>query len=532
LTVSADFPGLRSGGCLQNGSLMNEFLQRVPSGVLDVLVQEIATTLGASAVFVTAEVASSGQTLLAEFPKSIAASTGLRDFSAAEGAPDESSSADELVIAIPIHVRDKAVGWAVAAGLDVLRQEEAQKLVTLLANCAGILLGEPGAQHFRARPRWEDTARDGYWEWDFITGAMRLSRRSLALLDRRDTDRLAGPALWLARVHPDDKAALVTALLKATIDGGGPVECEHRIVKRDGSVLRVEARAVLEHDDVGRPQRLVGWLCDVTGRRSMESELRNADAMIDLGRMAAGAAHDFNNLLTVIRGHADIALGAARRDDVRESLELIRHAAAGASTLTRQLLSMRRCQGPERQAADVNEVVRAAERGLRVLAGNGVEVMVQLTPGRTRVHAEAAHIDRILLNLVVNGRDAMPRGGQLRITTGHVMFHATSDPECPLLLSPGSYVTLTVSDTGVGMDDVTRSSIFQPYFTTKPAGHGTGLGLWIVRDIVERFAGAIDVRTSVGQGTEFVIYFPDEGDGVEKPHRRDGELAVGALRIR
>ena len=159
---------------------MNEFLQRVPSGVLDVLVQEIATTLGASAVFVTAEVASSGQTLLAEFPKSTAAPTAFRDFSVAGGVQDESGHADELVIAIPIHVRDKAVGWAVAAGLDVLRHDEAQKLVTLLADCAAILLGEPGAQHFRARPRWEDTARDGYWEWDFITGAMRLSRRSLA----------------------------------------------------------------------------------------------------------------------------------------------------------------------------------------------------------------------------------------------------------------------------------------------------------------------------------------------------------------
>jgi len=477
-------------------------LHRFHSGLLDTLVHEIAVSVGASAVFVTAEVGTTGTAMLVEYPR-----TGTLTSSSAR---TYMLAMDEPVVSVPVTVGDIVVGWAAVVGCDERRRAETERLVTLLARCAAVLLGQPRGHHraVRGHALWENAARDGYWEWDLESGVARFSRRSLALLQHQGVDRPEKPDVWLDRVHPDDKAALVSALLTATIDSGAAVECEHRIVGGDGSVARVEARAVLEHDDVGRPQRLVGWLCDVTRPRHMETELRNVHALTDLGRLAAGAAHDFNNFLTVIRGHTELALGAAHQQGpVRESLELIRHAAAGASALTQQLLTMRRRQEAECSGADVNEVLRCTEPILRLLAGRGVELKMQFTPHPTRVRADPTHVERILLNLVVNARDAMPSGGSIEIATAHVILRATDDEARPLLLPPGSYVTLTVTDTGTGMDEATRTSIFKPFFTTKPGGRGTGLGLWIVRDIIEQCGGGVDVRTSPGKGTSFVIAF-------------------------
>jgi len=486
-------------------------LHHFHSGLLDTLVHEVAVTVGASAVFVTAEVGSTGTTMLVEFPKS-----GTLTFSKARG---YMLGLDEPVVSVPVTVGDAVVGWAAAVGWEERRQAEAERLVTLLARSAAVLLGQPRGPHLpnRAHALWEDAARDGYWEWDLESGVARLSRRSLSLLGHRGIDRPDRPEVWLDRVHPDDKAALVSALLTATIDSGDAVQCEHRIVRRDGSISWVEARALLEHDDVGRPQRLIGWLCDVTRPRHMETELRNAHALTDLGRLAAGAAHDFNNFLTVIRGHTELALGSVRQPGpVRESLELIRHAAAGASALTQQLLSMRRRHEAECSGADLNAVVQSAEAILRLLGGKAIELRTVLTPLSTGVRADPTHIERILLNLVVNARDAMPAGGSLEIATARVTLRATDDQARPHALPPGSYATLTVTDSGTGMDEEIRASIFEPFFTTKPSGRGTGLGLWIVRDIVDRCGGAIDVRTIPGNGTSFVISFPCEDEALAK----------------
>ena len=157
----------------------------------------------------------------------------------------------------------------------------------------------------------------------------------------------------------------------------------------------------------------------------------------------------------------------------------------------------------------MNEVIRAAESILRLLAGRGIKISTRFAPGTTRVRAHSTHIERVLLNLVVNARDAMPLGGSLEIATElTTIIEETDDRLHPLPLPAGSYATLTVTDTGTGMDDATRASIFEPFFTTKPSGRGSGLGLWIVRDIVERCGGAVDVRTAPGTGTSFVISFP------------------------
>jgi two-component system cell cycle sensor histidine kinase/response regulator CckA len=337
---------------------------------------------------------------------------------------------------------------------------------------------------------------------------MRYSRRSLALLDHRDVDRPTQPEVWLDHVHPDDRAGVYAALLTAATTPDRPVDHEHRVVRRDGSVSRLVVRAGAEYDAAGRPFRLVGWLCDVSRLRRVESDLRNAQSLADVGRVAAGAAHDFNNFLTVIRGHTELALGFVAPDSpVAENLELIRHAAAGATTLTKQLLNVRRRQTPVQTLIDLNEVVAGSERTLRSLIGTRGELVMKPRPGLGLVRADAAQIHRLLINLVVNALDAMPEGGVLTVTTESTTGDTLGGPAKPLLLPRGDYVTLSVRDTGAGMDEATRSQIFEPFFSTKPSGQGTGLGLWIVRDIMERSGGAIDVRSTPGVGTEFVMYF-------------------------
>jgi len=480
--------------------------RRLHSGLLDALVERIARSTNSSAVFVSAESPETGAGLLAEFPVA-AASIHLDRHPSEVGAG--SRWPDGQVVAIPIQSEHGVIGWAAAVGPSLDHDKEAEELVALLAQCATVLLGRQATAGCseEQRTRWEDAARDGYWEWEFESGVMRFSRRSLALLEFQGVDRPTRPEVWFDHVHPDDRAGVYAALLTATT-ASDPVDLEHRVVRRDGSIRKVVMRAGVDYDESRRPVRLVGWLCDVSRLRRVESDLRNAQMLADVGRVAAGAAHDFNNFLTVIRGHTELALGFVAPDSpVAENLELIRHAAAGATTLTKQLLNVRRRQTPVQTVIDLNEVVEGSERTLRSLVGIRGELVTKLRRGLGLVRADAAQIHRLLINLVVNALDAMPEGGVLTVTTDSTTRHTLGGAAKPLLLPRGEYVTLSVRDTGAGMDEATRSHIFEPFFSTKPSGQGTGLGLWIVRDIMERSGGAIDVRSTPGAGTEFVMYF-------------------------
>jgi signal transduction histidine kinase len=485
--------------------------RRSHSGLLDKLVERIARSTDSSSVFVAAESPSTGKSLLAEFPSSVASLTldahAFEHLAAGVGA---SQWLDGQVVAVPVLAGEAVMGWAAAVGTSLGNHKEAEQLVTLLARCATTLLdGGPTKElSDAARSRCDDAARDGYWEWDIDTGVMRFSRRSLSLLDHRQVDRSPCPSTWLDHIHPDDKAGVYAALLTAATSPERPVDHEHRVVRRDGSVSKLVMRALPELDDAGRPVRLTGWLCDVSRLRYVESELRKAQSLADVGRVAASAAHDFNNFLTIIRGHTEIALGSVPPDGAAaESLELVKHAAAGATTLTKQLLTVRRRHTPVQTIIHLNEAVAGVERTLRSLAGSLTEIAIKLRPDAGLVRADAGQIHRLLINLVVNAREALPEGGVVTVETG-ASDDALGAPSKPMLLPRGDYATLSVRDTGAGMDETTRSHIFEPFFTTKPAGQGTGLGLWIVRDIMERSGGAVDVRSMPGEGTEFVMYFP------------------------
>lgn len=481
--------------------------RRVHGGMLDVLVEQIARATASSAVFVVADAPAGGLSLLAEFPQSAAAitrGTPAEDRCTGEG------PADERCVCAPIRSGESVIGWAVVVS-PLGSGSRAEELVTLLARCAEVLLHQQRGDRTngRHRHRWEDAARDGYWEWDVASGVMRFSRESLALLACDDEDSPSCPEVWLDRIHPEDAPAVFAALLSAAADSECPVDCEHRIVRRDGSISRLLVRALLERDERGNSLRLVGWLCDVSRARHIESEVRRAQSLGEVAGLAVGAAHDLNNFLTVIRAHTELALGSAGSDGaVGESLELIKHAAASATTLTRQLLSLRRRRTPVYSVIDLNEVVVGVERTLRSLVGRTNRLVTTTLPEAAHVRADASHLERLLINLVVNARDAMPDGGTVRVEVGLVAKGTLGRQGKPLSRPAGDCVTLTVRDTGVGMDDATRARIFDPFFTTKPTGRGTGLGLWIVRDVVQRCGGAVEVRSAPSNGAEFVMYFP------------------------
>ncbi|MEO8587053.1 MAG: ATP-binding protein, partial [Acidobacteriota bacterium] len=260
---------------------------------------------------------------------------------------------------------------------------------------------------------------------------------------------------------------------------------------------------------------------DVTESRSVEEQLRQAQKMEAVGRLAGGVAHDFNNLLTVIGGYGDLlAVSLADDPERRESVDEIVKAAARAAALTRQLLAFSRKQVLEMRVLDLRSIVDEAEKMLRRLIGEDIELVMARPETSAMVKADPGQIEQVLMNLAVNARDAMPKGGRLSIAI------AREEIGAPLAFGfeaapPGRYVALSVTDTGEGMDEKTRAHIFEPFFTTKDKGKGTGLGLSTVFGIVKQSGGFIDVTSGPGRGTTFKIVLP-EAEGVPQGKRDSG----------
>ncbi|MCS6954034.1 MAG: PAS domain S-box protein [Bryobacterales bacterium] len=241
-------------------------------------------------------------------------------------------------------------------------------------------------------------------------------------------------------------------------------------------------------------------------RKQLEEQLRQAQKMEAVGRLAGGVAHDFNNLLTIISGYAHLlAAGDLAPEELQPTAREILQAAGRAMELTQQLLTFSRRQVAEPRLIDLNEVVARMESWLRRTAGDHVDLVLNLQPGRAPVVADPAQIEQVLINLALNARDAMPEGGRLVVETGAAQL---SRPEPALGLGPGHYITLSLCDSGCGMEADVRSRIFEPFFTTKEPGKGTGLGLSIVYGIVKEHRGEIAVESAPGRGTRITIYFP------------------------
>jgi PAS domain S-box-containing protein len=280
-----------------------------------------------------------------------------------------------------------------------------------------------------------------------------------------------------------------------------------RHVKKDGTAFDVEITSHAVAWDGRRAQLILA--IDVTERKALEAQLRQAQKMEAVGRLAGGLAHDFNNLLTAILGYSHLALRRlGDRTELRREIEEIGKAGERAAALTAQLLAFSRKQVLQTRVLDLNVIVRDMDKMLRRLIGEDVDLVACLGSELGRIRADPGQVEQVLLNLAVNARDAMPRGGKLTIETANVELGATYAMTHPVMKTPGRYVLLAVSDNGCGMDAETQSHIFEPFFTTKEAGKGTGLGLATVYGIVKQSGGYIWVYSEPGQGTSFKIYLP------------------------
>ncbi len=283
---------------------------------------------------------------------------------------------------------------------------------------------------------------------------------------------------------------------------------EVRWKRKDGAAItvRISGRAVVSGDE--RSDVLEAIAEDITERRVLEDQVRQSQKMEAVGRLAGGIAHDFNNLLMVISGYTEVLLyHLSPGHPLHVKAEAIQQASDRATTLTRQLLAFSRKQLLELKVIDVNAIVTDMERLLRPLIGEHIELSTTLAPNIGCTRADAGQLEQVIMNLVVNAKDAMPGGGKISIRTGSVTLDDSYRPE-NTFIKHGPYVMISVSDNGHGMDAETQARIFEPFFTTKEKGKGTGLGLSTVYGIIKQSGGYVFVQSEVGRGTVFNIYFP------------------------
>jgi PAS domain S-box-containing protein len=324
------------------------------------------------------------------------------------------------------------------------------------------------------------------------------------LVGRRMEDVLAPEHARLVREH--DAEALAA---------GQPMMFEETIDDARGRRTYLTSRAPLR-DTGGRVRGIITIARDISEHRALEEQLRQAQKLEAIGRLAGGIAHDFNNLLAVIKSYADFLMesfppGDDRAADVRE----IRGAVDRATTLTRQLLVFSRRQVVTLQTVDLNEVMSSMERMLRRLFFEGIEVRTTIAAGLVPVRADVGQLEQVILNLAMNARDATPIGGVVELGTANVVLDAPAARASGDVM-PGEYATLTVRDTGTGMDEETMSHIFEPFFTTKPPSKGTGLGLSTVYAIVGGWGGRVSVSSAPGRGTTVTVLLPRAAEDAQR----------------
>jgi len=367
--------------------------------------------------------------------------------------------------------------------------------------------------------------------WEADAASLRfsfVSQRARTVLGFPTERWLDEPDFFSARIHPEDRARVMTAF-RAALARGEDHEFEYRALRASGDVvwLRDIVRVVPGRD--GRPGQLRGLTVDLTelkradeALRQSEDQLRQAQKMDAVGKLAGGIAHDFNNLLMVMRGDGDLILRRLPAGHpLRQNAEGIRDAADQAAALTRQLLAFSRKQVLAPKILDLNDIISGMQTMLQRLIGETINLVTLPEPGLGCIKADPGQIEQVIMNLAVNARDAMPDGGRLVIRTATVR---AGEAPTPPGIRPrlGSHILLEVTDSGTGMDVATQAHLFEPFFTTKEPGKGTGLGLSTVYGIVEQSGGSVTVETGVGRGTTFRIYLPQ----VETPVPAGRPLSV------
>jgi len=333
--------------------------------------------------------------------------------------------------------------------------------------------------------------------------------------------------------HPDDidlGPPQMHAMLKGEMESWSG---EKRYLSKDGSTVWGHVTARLLRDDEGNPNYFITVVEDISDRKRLEQQYLQAQKMDAFGRLAGGVAHDFNNLLTVISGYNSMMLESLPHGDPRrENAEEVGKAADRAAALTNQLLAFSRQQVLQPKIFNLNTVLEGVEKMLRRIIGEDIELVTELDPELGQVRADISQIENVLMNMSVNARDAMLHGGTLTIRTAN--FTATEkDAERVPGMKPGDYITIAMSDTGIGMSESVKAHIFEPFFTTKPVGHGTGLGLATCYGIVSQSSGHIAVDSELGRGATFTIYLPRTAEEQEEvaDELEFGELPGGTETI-
>jgi PAS domain S-box-containing protein len=323
---------------------------------------------------------------------------------------------------------------------------------------------------------------------------------------------LAGSCDWLRHVVPEDHPIVLSAEERS--GRGEPFQAEYRIARKDGETIWVSDTAVVVHGSDSHPV-MEGLIVDITDRKLLENQLQQARKMEAVGRLAGGVAHDFNNLLTIIKGYLEMALQRCLdRPELHSDIRRIEEAADRAVTLVRQLLAFSRKQVLRPKILDLNTIVVNLDQLLRRLMSENIEMKTFVSKDVGAIKADPGQIEQVIMNLVVNARDALPDGGRILIETSNVDLDSSYTRDHAVVV-PGPYVLLAVTDTGIGMTAETVAHIFEPFYTTKESGRGTGLGLSTVYGIVKQSGGYVWVYSEFGKGTTFKVYLPRVKDAVQ-----------------
>jgi PAS domain S-box-containing protein len=384
-----------------------------------------------------------------------------------------------------------------------------------------------GADYFEIVTR---ATNDAVRDWNVTSGA---------LLWPRGLDRLLGYSrdaasekisFWFDCIHPEDLPRVQESLRSAFTGSDETWQDEYRFRHADGVYAHILERGLILRGTQGAVVRLVGTMMDVTTRRQLQAQACRSQRMEAFGQLAGGVAHDFNNFLTTILGYSDLLLAEkAVKGQIAEQINEIRAAAGRASSLTNQLLAFSRRQALEPTVLEVNRLISNLEHSLLRLLGDHISVVCHLHHLKKGAHikVDAGQFSQIILNLAVNARDAMPKGGCLTIETSTLEVAPDAEGSFANVdLSPGEYVTISLTDDGSGMSDQVKARLFEPFFTTKGDGHKSGLGLATSYGIVRQSGGHICAESELGKGTTFRIFLPRVPAPPPPSYRKPGENKI------
>lgn len=354
---------------------------------------------------------------------------------------------------------------------------------------------------------------DAVRDWDVKSGRLSWLQGLESLLDYSPSLITREIGFWQRHLHPDDRTRTPASIHDALAEHDTEHwSGEYRFRKSDGSYLLLLERAIILRDENRNARRWVGTLMDITARKALQDQLLRSQRMEAFGQLAGGVAHDFNNFLTTILGYSDLLLGGnSLKGKLASHVTEIQRAATRASSLTSQLLAFSRRHPIDARVLDVNALITNLERSFLRLLGENITVQCELHRGKEGAHirADRSQLTQVILNLVVNARDAMPRGGRVCLTTAVSRFEGNNGSQAPCReLAPGEYVSIQVRDNGAGMTPEVKARVFEPFFTTKERVVGSGLGLATSYGIVRQSGGDICVESTPDVGTTVTIFLP------------------------